>query len=234
MNNKIFAVNLAVPVFVILVIALIAGCFRLKKKESVKGELFDSFVKDWKDGEKDPEAGEKETFFRKFFKLFVQSYEYEQYKESSNKLTYYFYKLLVLFIVLCIPFLVLFLITRKEWILNDSEWNDIYLYTVILVPLIFAYLVNKYIKIRQYREIWFRHLRNRHYLESRMMEFVKDYELKKEGLNPDGKGSTFESLKIDFINDVCGFWKTAASEISVSAGAKEENIFEDMGSLFGK
>ena len=148
MNHKIFAVNLILPVFVVIVIAVLTGCFRFKKKESIKDELFAYFVKVWKAEEQDAEPG-KESFFRKFFDLFVQTYEYEKYKESANKLKYNFDKMLVLFIILCIPFLVLVLIDGKEWVLNGNEWNQIYLYTVILVPLIFAYLVNKFINLRQ-------------------------------------------------------------------------------------
>ena len=36
------------------------------------------------------------------------------------------------------------MVSGKEEILNENEWNNIYLYTLILIPLIFAYLVNKY------------------------------------------------------------------------------------------
>ena len=232
--NKIFAVNLFVPALTVLIIAAIAGCFRARRKESIKNEVFESFMKAWKTGEKEAEPDDEESFFQKFFKMYVQTYEYEKYKESANKCKYDFYKLLVLCVVLCIPFLVLFLITRKEWILNDSEWNDIYLYTVILVPVIFAYLANKYIKIRQYREIWYRHLRNRHHMEWQMLEFVKNYELQKAGLNPEDAGSTPESLKIGFINDMCEYWKAATIELAAGDGAKEDNIFEDIGSLLQK
>ncbi len=84
--------------------------------------------------------------------MFLQTYEYEKYKESSNKFKYYIYKLLVLLVLLSIPFLALVLITSKEWLLNDAEWNNTYLYTVILVPLLFAYLMNQYCTIKQYRE----------------------------------------------------------------------------------
>ena len=161
--------------------------------------------------------------------MLLQTYEYEKYKESSNRLKYYFYKLLVLLVILSIPFLALFLITSKEWLLNDSEWNNIYLYAAILVPLIFAYLINQYIRIKQFRETWYRHLRNRHQIEWRMLTYVKDHELLKEGKTAKEAGTTFESLKIDFINSMCDYWKSAATEIDIS---KEENIFEGIGSLF--
>ena len=166
--------------------------------------------------------------------MLIQSYEYEKYKETVNKTKYHFYKMLVLVVVLSIPFLVLFLITRKEWILQDAEWNDMYLYTVVLVPLIFAYLVNKFVKIRQYHETWLRHMKNRHNLEWRMIGFIKDCELLKAGLAPKGSGvpSTIEELKMDFVDDMCAYWK-AASEIT-DTGVKEENIFEDFGSLLTK
>ena len=54
MNKTIFAVNLAVPLFVVLIILAIAGCLGVKKKESIKGELFEYFVRVW-------EADKKET-----------------------------------------------------------------------------------------------------------------------------------------------------------------------------
>ena len=228
MNFKIFAVNLVVPLFVVLMIAVFSGVFRLKKKKSIKNDLFEYFKKAWNEDEK----AEEDSFFQKFFRLFLQAYEYEKYKEDVNKSKYNFYKLLVLFVVLSVPFLSLFLITRKEWILNDSAWNDIYLYTVILVPLVFAYLVNKYIRIRQYHETWYRHLRNRHQMEWRMMVFIKDRELLKAGETQGTEGRTSASLKTAFINDLCDYWKTTA-DIPLSA-AKEENIFEEIGSLFRK
>ena len=228
MNFKIFAVNLVVPLFVVLMIAVFSGLFRLKKKESIKNDLFEYFKKAWNEDEK----AEEDSFFQKFFRLFLQAYEYEKYKEDVNKSKYNFYKLLVLFVVLSVPFLSLFLITRKEWILNDSAWNDIYLYTVILVPLVFAYLVNKYIRIRQYHETWYRHLRNRHQMEWRMMVFVKDRELLKANETLGTEGRTSASLKTAFINDLCDYWKTTA-DIPLSA-SKEENIFEEIGSLFRK
>ena len=233
MNKTIFAVNLAVPLFVILIISAIAGCLGVKKKESIKGELFEYFVRVWEADKKETEPDNKDIFFKKVFDLFVQSYEYEKQKEEVNKLKYYFYKLLMLFVILCIPFLVLVLINGKEWILKDNEWNNIYLYTVILVPLIFAYLVNKYIQIRHYHEIWYRHMRNRHQMEWRMMQFIKDYELQKAGLVPEESITSSETLKINFINDLCEYWKSA-SEISVEDSSKEDSIFQDISSLFGK
>ena len=228
MNYKIYLMNLAVPAIAVLVIAIISGIFKVKKKESIKGEVFDYFVSIWK-SEKNKEEKKEGSFCQKFFDMLLQTYEYEKYKESSNRLKYYFYKLLVLLVILSIPFLALFLITSKEWLLNDSEWNNIYLYAAILVPLIFAYLINQYIRIKQFRETWYRHLRNRHQIEWRMLTYVKDHELLKEGKTAKEAGTTFESLKIDFINSMCDYWKSAATEIDIS---KEENIFEGIGSLF--
>lgn len=228
MNYKIYLMNLAVPAIAVLVIAIISGIFKVKKKESIKGEVFDYFVSIWK-SEENKEEKKEGSFYQKFFDMLLQTYEYEKYKESSNRLKYYFYKLLVLLVILSIPFLALFLITSKEWLLNDSDWNNIYLYAAILVPLIFAYLINQYIRIKQFRETWYRHLRNRHQIEWRMLTYVKDHELLKEGKTAKEAGTTFESLKIDFINSMCDYWKSAATEIDIS---KEENIFEGIGSLF--
>ena len=53
MDNKIIAVNLFVPLLVILIIGVIAGCFRLKKKESIKSGLFDTFARTWEKEEKE-------------------------------------------------------------------------------------------------------------------------------------------------------------------------------------
>ena len=228
MNYKIYLMNLAVPAIAVLAIGIISGVFKVKKKESIKGEVFDYFVSIWK-SEENKEEKKEGSFYQKFFDMLLQTYEYEKYKESSNRLKYYFYKLLVLLVILSIPFLALFLITSKEWLLNDSEWNNIYLYAAILVPLIFAYLINQYIRIKQFRETWYRHLRNRHQIEWRMLTYVKDHELLKEGKTAKEAGTTFESLKIDFINSMCDYWKSAATEIDIS---KEENIFEGIGSLF--
>lgn len=228
MNFKIIMINLIVPILAVLVIGAITGGFRAKKKESIKSEVYEYFVKIWKADEKEDE---KDSFFQRFFTMFVQTYEYEKYKESSNRFKYYIYKLLVLLVILSIPFLALVLITSKEWLLNDAEWNNIYLYTVILVPLLFAYLINQYCRIKQYRETWYRHLRNRHHMEWRMLEYIKDYELLKAGKNTDESINSVEALKIRFINNVCDFWKETTTEIAIT---KEENFFQEFGSLFGK
>ena len=53
MNFKIFAVNMIVPLLAVLVVEIITGAFRLKKKESIKGDLFEYFVKVWKADEKE-------------------------------------------------------------------------------------------------------------------------------------------------------------------------------------
>jgi hypothetical protein len=54
----------------------------------------------------------------------------------------------------------------------------------------------------------------------------------KAGMNPEGSNVSVDSLKTDFINDMCEYWKGAA-DIPVSAD-KETNIFEDISGLFGK
>ena len=233
MNIKIFFMNLIVPILTVLAIAAVTGCFKLKEKESIKSDLYDCFVKDWNENEKEVKSGEEGSFFQRFLKMFIQSYEYEKYKESSSKSKYNFFKLLVLFIILCIPFLALIMISGKEDILNENDWNNIYLYTLILIPIIIAYLVNKYIRIHQYYEIWHRHMQNRHQMEWRMMKFVKDYELMKEGIKTTDAATSVEALKTEFINDVCDYWKTVTSEIATSSSAKEENIFEDISKIFG-
>lgn len=231
MNKLVIAACVCILVLVIFTIASVSGSYGVEKKASIKEGVYEYFKKAWLADE--PEAG-KETFFKRFFELFVQAYEYEIYKESVNKRKFRNFKLLVLFIILCVPFLALFLIMEKASILGDGEVSELYLYSIVLVPVVFAFLVNKYTKISQYHEIWYRHMRNRHYMEWRMMVFVKDYELLKEGLKTSEQAATPESLKIDFINDMSAYWKTETDGISSNAGAKEENIFEDIGKLFGK
>ena len=231
---RIFAVNCIVPLFVILVIGAVAGYFSLKEKKSIKGEMVEYFVKAWKAGRSDPESGVNARLSDRFSEIIIRAYEYEKYKESVNQRKYYFYKLLVMLIILCIPFLVLVLISGKEWILHDSEWNNIYLYTVILVPLIFGYLVNKYIKIKQYHEAWYRHMRNRHNMEWRMIEFVKDCEMLEAGMTQQDANVSTETIKRDFINDMCTYWKSVTTEIPSGSAAKEENILEDFIGLIHK
>ena len=206
---------------------LIREAAGLKKKESIKGELLEYFKEVWQSGD----SGEARGFFGKFFQMFVQAYEYEKYKESLNRSKYYFYKFLVLLVVLSIPLLVLFLLSKKEWVTKNSEWNDMYLYAAVLVPLIFAYLANKYIKLKQYYETWYRHLRTRHQMEWRMLEFVKDHEMLEAGLIAEGPENSSKALKIAFINDMCEYWKTETDGIPSGAAAKEENIFEDISKL---
>lgn len=42
--NKIYAVNLILPVLVVILIALAAGCFGIKKKESIKSDVYKYFI----------------------------------------------------------------------------------------------------------------------------------------------------------------------------------------------
>ena len=84
MNGKIFAVNLVVPLLAVIIIAAIAGWFRRGKKESIKDELFEYFVKVWNVNEKEPDNGEEGSFFQRFFKMFVKAYDYEKYKEEEK------------------------------------------------------------------------------------------------------------------------------------------------------
>ncbi len=232
MNNRFLIVNALIPFIVIILIVVCERCFGIRKKESIKSDLFEYFKKVWEASENGSGSDEKDSFFQKFFGMFIQTYEYEKYKEDNNKHRYYFFKLVDLFIVLCIPFLTLYLLYVKEEYFKQSEWNDTYLYVVILVPLIFVYLLNKYIRVRQYYETWYRHLRNRHQMEWRMLEFIKNYELKMAGVKSEESGAINESLKIDFINDMCEYWKTTSSEIAVPTSPKDENIFAEFSSLF--
>ena len=232
MNKMLFMTNLFVPALVVLAMMAVAGYFRAKQKDSIKNELFEYFVKVWNADDKGTKRGKDESFFQRFLRMFSQAYEYEKYKEQVNRFKYYIYKLLAFVVIFCIPFLMLFLITRDTWNVEGNEWNNMYLYTVILVPLIFAYLINKYTRISLHHQTWYRHMKNRHHLEWRMMEFIKDYELLKSGVKPEEEGTTIESLKVAFVNDICEYWKGTTTEIATGAAVKEENIFEDMVGLF--
>ena len=64
MNFKIIMMNLIVPILAVLVIGAITGGFRAKKKESIKSEVYESFVKIWNADEKEDE---EDSFFQRLF-----------------------------------------------------------------------------------------------------------------------------------------------------------------------
>ncbi len=76
-------------------------------------------------------------------------------------------------------------------------------------------------------------MQNRHQMEWRMMLFVKDYEMFKDGVKTEDSLATVEDLKAAFVNDMCDYWKVVTTEIANSTESKEENIFEDINKLFG-
>lgn len=187
-------------------------------------------MKIWEIGKEEPK-GKEEPFDHMFLRLFKQEYKYEQYQISKNKSKYLLFKALVLVVIAAIPFLMLFLITKKDFILGKNEWNDIYLYIIIAIPVIFAYLLNRYVIVRHYRETWAQNIKVKRYMEWRMMMFVKDYEMKKSRMNPDETAALLVSLKDSFINDMFEYWRTSTTEYSEAVLSKDENIFQEIGKM---
>ena len=231
MHIVLYILNLCIPVLVVLSIVGITGYYNRKKSESIKKEVYSLFVENWNFDSKKSEDG-KESFFDKFLRLFIDGYEEEALKESASRAKFSFYKILSLAVIACIPLLLLVLVDKKDAIMGEKDWDNMYLYTIVAVPVVLAYLVNKYIKIRQYNKLWIHHLRNRHDMEWRMMVFIKDISLLREKGYPDEEGKTPEQLKIEFINDICDFWKASSErnpDINIS---NDENLVEELGGLF--
>ena len=115
--------------------------------------------------------------------------------------------------------------------MGNNEWNEIYLYIVIAVPIILAFLLNKYVDVKQYRQLWLQHSKIKYHLEWRMMELIKDYEMQKAAAKPEETGSLLTALKTSFINDMCEYWHTSTTELSEKVMAKEENLFQEIGNM---
>ncbi|MBQ9153686.1 MAG: hypothetical protein IJ130_07720 [Solobacterium sp.] len=231
-EGMIYMIYLAIPVAAILAIILVTAHYRLKDEGSVISEVFGIFSSVWENKEAESEK-ENASFYQMFLRLFKKAYEYEGFQVSMNKNKYFLYKTMVLLVIASVPFLMLFLVTKKDMILGDSEWNDIYLYTIIIVPLVLAYLLNKYIYVKQYRNMWIKHEKIRTHMEWRMMDLIKCYEMQKAGKTPEELRQLLGTLKNDFIDDICGYWNTSSEGYYDSILSKDENLFQEIGSLFG-
>jgi len=227
----LYTFYLLIPFTLILAIILVAVYYKIKGEKSIIEEVYGIFIKTWENGKAKAEAG-GESFDQLFLRLFRQEYEYEQFKISENKNKYLLLKTLVLVVIASIPFLMMLLVNKKDFILGKNEWNDIYLYTIIAVPIIFAFLLNKYISVRRYREMWIQDTKIKQHMEWRMMMLIKDYEMKKRKMNAEESNQLLDSLKNSFIDDMCEYWRISTTEFSDKVLSKEENLFQEIGKLF--
>ena len=221
---------LAVPFILLLAIIGVTGYYMIKDREPIVNEVSQMFEKVWK--ESSP-AGkdEEETFEQVFLRLFTHAYKYEGYMVSQNKNKFFLYKTLTLLVIASVPFLMLLLFTKKTEIMGDNEWNEMYLYIIIVVPVMLAYLLNKYINVKQYHDLWVQHAKIKYHLEYRMMVLVKDYELKIHGLNPEEAQKEVASMKKGFIDEMTEYWNTSVVTLSDDIMSKEDNLFQEIGKL---
>lgn len=226
----IYAFYLFIPFVLALVIVFVTLHYNSKEIEPIVAEVFNIFKTIWESEKMKSEDG-KEPFDAVCLRLFKKAYASEGLYAVEYKNKYFLYKTLILLIVASIPFLILFLVTKKAFVLGDNEWNEIYLYIVIAVPIILAFLLNKYVDVKQYRQLWLQHSKIKYHLEWRMMELIKDYEMQKADMNPEEAETLLKKLKSSFINDMCEYWHTSTSELSEKVMAKEENLFQEIGNM---
>ena len=233
MDLRLYSFYLLIPVSVILVIIVILKRNKARHLEQIDKEVVSLFEKIWKRNEPDGSSAEP-SFTMMYYKLFQKTYLYEEAEVMINKSEYYIFKLLVLFVILTIPLLVVFLMTKKEFILGDNEWNNFYLYITVLLPLSFAFLLKKYIDMKQYRPNWIHHARVRVNIEWKMMEFIKDYELQRTGKNEKETAELLTALKAAFVNDTCNLWKESmdnSPELDPNK-MKEFNLIDEIRAVF--
>jgi hypothetical protein len=228
--NTIYTAYLLVPIVIVLAILFLTVFYRTKKDKSIVKEIYSVFVKTWENGEV-PAEDEEEIFYQTFLRLFKQDYRYNRNQLAENRDKYFLFKALVLVVIAAIPFLMYLLVSKKEFILGKNEWNDIYLYTIIAVPIVFAYLLNRFIIVRRFREMWAHHTKVKQHMEWRMMMLVKDYEMKKQKMTPEEAEQLLDSLKQDFINEICEYWNKSAEEFADQVLSKEENLFQEIGKM---
>ena len=227
----IYAFYLFIPFVLALAIVLITLHYNSREAEPIVAEVFSIFKAVWESETMKSKDG-KEPFDAVCLRLFEKAYASEGLYANEFKNKYFLYKTLILLIVASIPFLILFLVTQKAFVLGNNEWNEIYLYIVIVVPIILAFLLNKYVDVKQYRQLWIQHSKIKYHLEWRMMEMIKDYEMQKAEMNPEEADALLRKLKAGFINDMCEYWHTSTSELSEKVMAKEENLFQEIGNMF--
>ena len=226
----IYAFYLFIPFVLALVIVFVTLHYNSKEIEPIVAEVFSIFKTIWESDKKKSKDG-KEPFDTVFLRLFKKAYASEGLYAVEYKNKYFLYKTLILLIVASIPFMILFLVTKKAFVMGNNEWNEIYLYIVIAVPIILAFLLNKYVDVKQYRQLWLQHSKIKYHLEWRMMELIKDYEMQKATANPEETDKLLTTLKTSFIIDMCEYWHTSTSELSEKVMAKEENLFQEIGNM---
>ena len=232
-NNLIYVLFLGVPFATVLVLMFVASFYRFQRADSIESDVYPLFREVWQISDIRAKGGE-ETFNKTFLKLFEKTYDYENHQVSLNKNKYVMYKILILVVISTVPFLILLLIHKKDLFLGESEWTNIYLYTVIGVPLILAYLLNKYINVRHYRDLWVAHTKIKHHLEWQMMILVKEFRGQPKDVSKEESDLFLESLKKKFIDDMCEYWNTSTTEIVDKVLSHDENLFQEIGELFSK
>ncbi|MBR2676956.1 MAG: hypothetical protein IKE28_08605 [Solobacterium sp.] len=232
-NNLIYLLFLAVPFVTVLFLLFVASFYKVQKKESIIQDIFPIFKGIW-NSFRPSSADGKEPFTSKFLDLFQKAYNDETLQVSENKNKYYLYKILILAVVSSVPFLMLVMLNEKDLLLGDTEWSNIYLYTIVAVPLILAYLLNKYINVRHYRDLWITHSKIKSHIDWRMMVFIKEYETQKTKMKPEESEALLESLQKSFIDDMCEFYNTSSIEVSEKVMSKDENMFQEILSIFSK
>ena len=230
-DNIIFIFYLALPFLLLLIFVCVTTYYKIKDGEPIFNEIGHMFENIWRKNKMENKNGD-EPFDLKFLNLFLQAYKDEGLKVQMNKNKYFLYKTLILLMIATVPFLVLFLVVKKGFIMGDNEWNQLYLYIIAVVPIILAFLLNKYINVKQYRDLWVQHTKIKYQLESKMMLFVKDFEMNTMNTSREGSDKFLFDLKTKFIEGICALWTSTAISISEDVLAKEDNIFQDIGSLF--
>lgn len=66
------------------------------------------------------------------------------------------------------------------------------------------------------------------------MELIKDYEMKRAGMNKKESYELLASLKRDFMDDMCAYWDTSTSEIAEKILSKDESLFQEIAKLLNK
>ena len=109
-----------------------------------------------------------------------------------------------------------------------------YTFIIIVISFILAYLLNKYINVRHYRDLWITHSKIKSHIDWRMMVFIKEYETQKTKMKPEESEALLESLQKSFIDDMCEFYNTSSIEVSEKVMSKDENMFQEILSIFSK
>lgn len=222
---------LAIPVVLIAFVIGTTVYYRTKAVETVFSNMIRAFQKTWEYDTTEADRDD-ESFNHRVLNLFKKAYAYEAFEAMENKNKFFLYRIVILFIIAMIPFMMLLLVTKKDVILGNDEWNNIYLYTVILVPLLVSYLLNKFIDVKQYRIMWLQHSKNLSRMELLMGMLIKDFGEKSVGMSKEEAGKLLSSLRSTFIDDMVELWKKSNDEYYEKVMVDESNIFHEIGNLF--